>query len=213
LSVQQTVRPEEPRRTGARNWRAGLPVLRNAVVMLRELRDDDAEALFTHLATPSVTRYVAESPGSVEGFTRFIRWTRTQRRRGTHFSFGVVPAGQSQALGVVQVWPIDGDFSTAEWGIVCSEAVWGAGVCRAAASLLLEFAFGQIGVSRLEARIVEANGRGERMLRDLGATSEGRLRSGFRRGNAVMDQVMWSILVEEWNARRETAGTDAGNGS
>jgi RimJ/RimL family protein N-acetyltransferase len=210
LRVRQDTQPGDARRSGARQWRAGLPVLRNAAVMLRELRADDAQALFTHLASPSVRRYMAESPRSVEGFTRFIRWTCAQRRRGTHFSFGIVPAGESQVLGVVQIWPVESDFSTAEWGIACGEAVWGAGVSRAAATLLLEFAFERIGVMRLEARAVDANSRGNSMLRDLGATAEGRLRSGFRRDNAVMDHVMWSILAEEWNERREDgAGNQA----
>jgi RimJ/RimL family protein N-acetyltransferase len=204
LSRQQTTWADEPGRTGARPWCAALPVLRNAAVTLRELKASDAEALFTHLSTPSVMRYMAESPQSVAGFRRFIKWARAQQRRGTHMSLGVVPAGETDVFGVLQIWPIESDFSTAEWGIACGERVWGSGVCRAAAHLLLEFAFETIGVRRLEARAVDANRRSNSMLRDLGATAEGTLRSGFRRDDVVMDHVMWSILAEEWVGRRQS---------
>jgi ribosomal-protein-alanine N-acetyltransferase len=203
LSVQPNPERDKRRRPLARNWRAGLPVLRNAVVTLRELKADDAGALLTYLSTPSVVQYIAEPPRSIEGFTRFIRWTRMQRRRSTHFCFGVVPAGESRVLGLIQIWPVESDFSTAEWGFVFSEAVWGTGIFRAAASLMLAFAFETIGVMRLEARTVEANHRGNRVLRDLGATAEATLRSGFRRENMVMDHIMWSILRDEWNERSQ----------
>ena len=56
-------------------------------------------------------------------------------------------------------------------------------------------AFSRLDVCRLEARVVDINERGNRVLEDLGAVREGVLRGGFRDGNVVRDQVMWSILA------------------
>ncbi len=60
-------------------------------------------------------------------------------------------------------------------------------------------------VLRLETRAVEANGRGNGVVRKLGATREGVLRGGFKNGDAVSNHVMWSILAPEWRALRSRA--------
>jgi RimJ/RimL family protein N-acetyltransferase len=140
----------------------------------------------------------------VEGFKRFIQWTHLQRRAGLHACFGIVPPGDASAIGLLQIWPIELDFSTAEWGFVLSEAYWGTGLFASGARLLLDFAFGTLGVLRLEARAAEANARGNGVLRKLGATREGVLRRAFRDGDELRDHVMWSILADEWFLRRES---------
>ena len=184
-------------------WCNGLPVLSDERVTLREPRASDVESLFAQVRNPTVLQYIAAAPASVEGFGRFIRWTRVQRRNGRHLCFGIVPRGATAAVGVIQIWPIEPDFSTAEWGFFVGEPFWGTGLFVAAAELMLDFAFGSLGVIRLEARAVDANGRGNGILRKLGASCEGSLRSAFRDGLHHKDHVMWSILADEWIRRRQ----------
>jgi RimJ/RimL family protein N-acetyltransferase len=68
--------------------------------------------------------------------------------------------------------------------------------------MLLDFAFDVVGVDRLEARASVANGRGNGALRKLGAVQEGILRRSFFRGGEYHDQVMWSVLAEDWRVQR-----------
>ena len=188
------------------DWRRRVPVLKSQTVMLRELRLPDADALLVHVSGERVARHITIPPASVEAFRRFIRWTQIQRRRGRHVCFGVVPAGQTSVVGLLQVWPIDPEFSTAEWGFVIGSAYWGTGLFVDAARLLLDFAFDVIGVTRLEARSVATNARGNAVLRKLGAKREGTLRQGFRRNGTCTDQIMWSILADDLNALRRKRG-------
>jgi ribosomal-protein-alanine N-acetyltransferase len=185
-----------------RNRRHRMPTLRNTVVTLRALRAADAVSLLEHLANPSVAEFIAPPMRTVDEFTRFIRWSQAKRRSGTHLCFGIVPSGQSKPVGLVQIWPVESDFSTAEWGFALGHAFWGTGLFVEAAHLMLAFAFDTLGVLRLEARAVDANGRGNGILRKLGATAEGTLRGGFRSGQRARDHVMWSILAAEWTTRR-----------
>jgi ribosomal-protein-alanine N-acetyltransferase len=55
-----------------------------------------------------------------------------------------------------------------------------------------------VGAHRLEARVPLQNGRGNGALRKLGAVQEGILRQSVRRGDEYVDQVLWSILKEDW---------------
>lgn len=205
-----TDRPSSAKR--GQDWRRGLPVLSDGTIVLRELRVRDAPALLDHLNHALVLQYIASCPPTVEGFRRFIRWTHVERRRGLHACYGIIPPGQTTPAGIIQIWPIERDFSTAEWGFVLGDAYWGTGVFLRSARLfldavLLQALFGPLGVYRLEARAVEANGRGNRLLRRLGAAREGVLRGAFKKGDVVRDHVMWSILAPEWVALRARART------
>jgi RimJ/RimL family protein N-acetyltransferase len=71
------------------------------------------------------------------------------------------------------------------------------------AALALDTIFSRLGVHRLEARAVDVNVQGNRVLEKLGATREGVLRDGFRDGRVYRDHIMWSILAPTWHSRRE----------
>ena len=177
-----------------------LPVLHDQYVTLRELRADDAAALLVHVSPPEVSRHIAPAPTTVEGFKSFVRWTHAQRRRRLHAAFGLVPAGNLRPVGLLQFWPIELDYSTAEWGFVVGQQYWGTGLFGRGARLMLDFAFDTVGVLRMEARSAQVNARGNGALRKLGAIPEGTLRSAFRQGTRVADHVMWSILATEWRS-------------
>jgi ribosomal-protein-alanine N-acetyltransferase len=192
----------EPSSSVARgcDWWRGLPELSDGTVVLRELRWSDAPSLLAELHRSRVFQYTAPCPPTVEGFERFIRWTQDERGHGRHACFGIVPPRQATPVGIIQIWPIEFDFSTAEWGFVLSESYWGTGLFMRSARLFLEAVFGSLGVFRLEARALDINSRGNGVLRKLGATREGDLRGGFRDGVVVSNHVMWSILAPEWVA-------------
>ncbi|HWF85332.1 MAG TPA: GNAT family protein, partial [Vicinamibacterales bacterium] len=83
---------------------------------------------------------------------------------------------------------------------------WGTGVFQNGAELLTNFAFGVVGVHRLEARAAMKNGRGNGALRKLGAVQEGVLRKSFLKNGEYLDQVLWTILAEEWQQTPSSAG-------
>ena len=155
-----------------RGWHERAPQLTDGVITLRTLRSADAPSLVAHLDDPDVAEYISPAPSSPEAFRRFIRWTQVERRRRGFTCFGIVPPGASRPAGVIQVWPIERDFSTAEWGFALGTAFWGTGLFARAASLVLDAVFTDLGVHRLEARAVDVNRRGNRVFEKLGATRE-----------------------------------------
>lgn len=205
MTIHESLAPGPRRNRGTPAWRRGPLVLAHADVTLRELRDGDGPSLLAHLCRPTVQQYIAPSPASLDGLRRFIRWSRAQRRKGLYVCCGIVPLGVMRPVGVAQIWPIERDFSIAEWGMVLSDDYWGTGLFVSAADVLLRFAFDNLGVRRLEARAVDADARGNASLQKLGATREGVLRAGFQDGETVRDHVMWSILAGEWRARQGEA--------
>ena len=162
------------------------------------------------MSAPEVARFISAPPSNAEQFGWFIDWSRRERQAGRYAAFAVVPRGSDRAVGLLQVRQLDPAFHTAEWGFVLGAPFWGAGLFLDAARLLLDFAFGTIGVRRLEARAAVPNARGNAVMRKLGAVEEGVLRRVTRdRDGEQFDQVLWSLLADDWHsttARLRRAG-------
>ncbi len=71
---------------------------------------------------------------------------------------------------------------------------------------MLQFTFETVGVHRLEARAAVANGRGNGALRKIGAVPEGVLRRSFFRHGQYHDQILWSILDDDWRQAKAVWG-------
>jgi [ribosomal protein S5]-alanine N-acetyltransferase len=203
MSVHASIGLLEPKAASvvSSDWREGLPVMSGKGVTLRELRASDAPSLFAMLTTEEVSRFISPPPTTVEGFERFIAWTLRQRVAGTYACFAVTVEGSDTAIGIFQLRELDPGFGTAEWGFAIGSSYWGTGVFQKGAELVINFAFETVGVHRLEARAAVRNGRGNEALRKLGAVQEGVLRKSFLKNGEYLDQVLWTILEEEWKAK------------
>lgn len=192
--------------TVASDWKSALPVMVGSKVTLRELEVSDAASLFAMLTTEEVSRFISPPPTTVEGFGRFIMWAKAERAAGRFACFAVVPHGMTTAIGLFQVRQLEPGFATAEWGFALGSAFWGTGMFVDGARMAVNFAIETIGVLRLEARAAVANGRGNGALRKLGAVQEGVLRRSFLKNGQFLDQMLWSILGEEWRSAHASSG-------
>jgi RimJ/RimL family protein N-acetyltransferase len=167
-------------------------------MMLRELVKTDALSLLSMLTADEVAKFISPPPTTPQGFERFIQWGQRERQAGKQFTFGIVPEGCDHAVGLLQVRAIAPRFSVAEWGFAVGSPFWGTGLFLASARMTLDFAFQTTAVNRLEARAGVQNGRGNGALRKLGAVQEGVLRASLLRDGKYLDQIMWSIVAQDW---------------
>jgi ribosomal-protein-alanine N-acetyltransferase len=180
------------------DWTKGLPIFRGQRMILRELVKADATSLLTMLKSEEVAKFISPPPTTPQGFEKFIAWAQRERQAGNQFTFGMVPEGCDHAVGLVQVRAVAPRFSVAEWGFAVGSPFWGTGMFLASARMTLDFAFQHTAVNRLEARAVVQNARGNGALRKLGAVQEGVLRGSLLKDGKYLDQIMWSILSQDW---------------
>lgn len=184
------------------NWRESLPVLAGDQFVLRELRIEDAPTLLAMLTTEEVSRFISPPPTTVEGFERFIAWTQHERAQGNYICYGVVPAGMTTAVGLFQLRSLEPGFGSCEWGFALGSQFWGTGLFVKGDRAILDFGVDVVGLQRFEARAAVANGRGNGALRKIGAVQEGVLRRSFLCHGQYHDQVLWSVLAEDWRLLR-----------
>lgn len=187
------------------DWQRALPTLHGEQVVLRELRANDAASLFALLTTEEVARFISPPPTSVEGFERFIDWAHRQRTAGAYVCFAVTLRGFDTAIGIFQIRQHELSFRTAEWGFAIGSPFWGTGVFQDGAELVLQFAFGVLGVHRLEARAAVLNGRGNGALVKVGAVQEALLRRSLHLNGEHLDQVLYAIVAGERRAKPRRA--------
>jgi RimJ/RimL family protein N-acetyltransferase len=180
------------------DWTTGLPVLKGRRITLRELVKSDALSLLSMLSSEEVAKFISPPPTTPQGFEKFITWAHRERQAGNQFTFGMVPEGCDHAVGLVQVRAIAPRFSVAEWGFAVGSPFWGTGLFLAGARMTLDFAFQHTAANRLEARAVVQNSRGNGALRKLGAVQEGVLRGSLLKDGKYLDQIMWSIVSQDW---------------
>jgi ribosomal-protein-alanine N-acetyltransferase len=183
------------------DWRDALPVLNGTNITLREMRASDAPSLFALLTREEVARFISPPPSTVEGFERFITWAARQRAAGAYVCFAVTLDESDTAIGIFQLRSTEPGFGTAEWGFALGSPFWGTGIFEKGAALVMEFAFETVGVHRLEARAAVRNGRGNGALRKIGAVQEGILRKSFLKNGEYLDQMLWTVLDEDWRAK------------
>ena len=188
------------------NWRADLPVLTGRTVLLREPTALDLGPLVDLLSLGDATRFGLDEPPSELAVQQLIDRAIRDRANGQAFTFVVVLAAARTVVGLLQVRQLDPGFEAAEWECTVVPSVRGSGIFIEAARLAGSFLFGSVGSHRLEARVLLQNGRGNGALRKLGAVQEGILRRSARRGGEYVDQVLWSMLKEDWGDHWVAAG-------
>jgi RimJ/RimL family protein N-acetyltransferase len=182
----------------APNWREELPTLTSRLATLREPVPKDLGPLVTLLSLGDATRFGTDAPATDVSVQRMIERAARDRTTGQAFTYAITPGTARPPVGLIQVRRMDPAFEAAEWECTLAPAVRGTGIFLEAARLVGSFAFGQVGVRRIEARVLLKNGRANTALRKLGAVEEGILRRSVRLNGEYVDQVLWSLLKEDW---------------
>lgn len=180
------------------NWRTELPTLTARLVTLREPTASDLRPLMDLLLLADASRFGIDEPVSEMSVQQLLNRITRDREAGVAFTFLVTISSSRAIAGLVQARQIDLSWESAEWECTLAPSWRSTGAFLETARLVGSFAFGTVGVHRLEARVLLQNGRANGALRKLGAVQEGVLRESVRRGSAYLDQVLWSVLKEDW---------------
>ena len=179
-------------------WRTELPTLTGRAVTLREVAPHDLAALVDMLSVGDASRFGNDGPVSDVTVQELIDRAVRDRAAGHAFTYTITLTASRALVGLVQVRQLDPAFEAAEWECTIAPSSRGTGVFLDSARLVGSFTFGTIGTHRLEARVLLQNGRANGAMRKLGAVQEGILRRSLRRHGEYLDQVLWSLLKEDW---------------
>jgi RimJ/RimL family protein N-acetyltransferase len=119
------------------------------------------------------------------------------RKDGTREAFAIVDEADGEFLGIAVVPRIDRVARTAELGYVVAPSARGRGVASEALRLMTEWAFGELGMERLELLISVENEASKRVAARCGYVREGVMRSHYVKGELREDTELWSRLPSD----------------
>lgn len=179
-----------------------MPRLTGDKVLLREYRPDDVASVRAWANDLETIRYLSSRYWMPQSQADAADFVDHAMRAGTNGAYFVIAAREDERyLGQVDLFTINWRLRSAEMGIVMgAEALRGQGYGTQAVQLLLTYAFGMLGLERVELEVAAENERAIRCYRRAGFVQEGVKRHAFMIGGRYSDLVIMSALAGDWRA-------------
>lgn len=172
-------------------------------LVLREIAEDDFDAIHAYASDLEVVEYVAWGPNTEPVTRDFIEDCRVKAVAVPRLEYvlAVVLSGDDALAGTVGIYLPSADAHSAMLGYAYGREAWGMGIATEAAEPMLELAFDVLGLDRVWASCDPDNRASARVLEKVGMTLEGRLRHDQMIRGALRDSLVWGILRDEWRER------------
>ena len=134
---------------------------------------------------------------TAEDTKKFIKGTLEQFAANEGFAAGLWH--RSEMAGTIGFHRIDWPNQKAEIGYWISARFQGKGIVTRAARALVDYAFNELGLNRMEIRCAEGNKKSRAIAERLGFHQEGTLRQSLLIYDHYQDIVVYGMLKGEWN--------------
>lgn len=182
-----------------------IPILHTERLVLRPMRQDDAEALH-----PMYSDVEANTYGSHPATTT-IEESRERLAKAladtAWRAWAITLKGDDTALGTALIGTVASyekrQGKVTEIGYILSRQYWGRGYVTEAVTALIDQLFAE-GQRRVFADTDPDNAPSIAVLKRLGFTLEATLRGEWETHIGVRDSLIWGMLEDEWRARPRT---------
>lgn len=181
-----------------------MPRLCGERIMLREYRSDDLEPMRRWVNDAQIVCHLSDIflyPHPLQASEQFL----DDMLEGSSDSRGFViadPATEAY-IGQVNLDRIDWKNRVGTIGIVIGDpAKLGQGYGTEALRLLIDFAFLELNLNRLELEVYDFNERAYRSYRACGFQEEGRLREKQFKNGRYVDVIVMGLLKSDWEKLR-----------
>lgn len=152
-------------------------------LVLRPLEEGDLPALYSYKNDPEI---VALLGGFSRGYSRtdLGEWLSFHRQRRDEVLWAIADRTEDRCLGHVGLYQIDHRVGSAEFAILFgAKAHWGKGWGQKICRTVIDYAFGELNLQRIQLSVLEHNERAFALYKRLGFIEEGRhQRAQFRDG-------------------------------
>jgi RimJ/RimL family protein N-acetyltransferase len=166
-------------------------------VTLRPLEERDVDDQLRSVQDPEQLRLT----GTHRTFTRIDieAWVRSRADAPGRYDWAIVDAADGSWLGECSLNEIDPDNESAAFRIALDHRM-GQGLGTEATGLVLGFAFGELGLHRVELEVFDFNVRAQKSYAKSGFTVEGVKRGGLLWEGVRHDVIMMAALSPHGNS-------------
>lgn len=185
------------------------PPLETRTLLLRELRPEDAEAIYRLYSDDEVTRYYdLDTFSSRRQALDLINRQLLRFRKGEAIRWGIASRENDIVIGTVG-YVVEKSNAQAGLGYDLAKPYWRRGIMTEALQIVIHYGFSSLRLNRIQALVIPGNVASIRLLEKLGFHEEGLLREyGFFKGR-FHDLHCFSLLKREYQSSNHvpTSGT------
>lgn len=174
--------------------------LENDAVRLSPLHNQDFDTLL-HFSEeqPDLWKYSLQPANGPENLKSYIDFALKGRKEETSYPFIVFDKRTQQIAGSTRFYDFQKNHNTVQLGYTWyGKEFQGTGINKQCKLLMLEFAFENLGLDRVEFRADAKNQRSIAAMKSIGCIVEGILRSNCAAHSGRRDSIVLSILKNEW---------------
>ncbi|CAN5495172.1 GNAT family protein [soil metagenome] len=178
-------------------------ILENEVVLLRPLKAEDIPNLLPmSINEPEIWKYSLVQASGEGNLNAYVKMAMDARADKKEYPFIVFDKRSNQYVGSTRFYDIQLNQHTLQLGYTWySKIAQGTGLNANCKFLLLQFAFEQMNMLRVEFRADNNNLRSIAAMQGIGCTTEGVLRQNvIKMDGGRRDSIVLSILKEEWES-------------
>ncbi|MCM8555969.1 GNAT family N-acetyltransferase [Streptomyces sp. STCH 565 A] len=175
------------------------PVLTGERVLLRPFTGNDADAVAEIIQDPEVIRYTFE-PSSELTLERLRAWYGSRGEQDDRLDLAVTDRATGEVVGEVVLYDVDRSSHNCTFRTLIGPSGRGRGLGTEATRLIVGYGFERLGLHRIQLDVYTDNHRARRVYEKVGFTTEGVRREVQLREGTWRDELVMSILSQEWNA-------------
>jgi ribosomal-protein-alanine N-acetyltransferase len=166
-----------------------IPELFTPRLRLRALTTDDSTAVLAYASNPEVARYTLWKPISSEIIAKGFIKVLTQ---ALFLNWAILRTDNNGLIGMIFLHSLNRNHNKAEIAFNLSQSHWKQGLATEAAWAVLDYAFKEIKLNRIEATCMPANAGSRRVLEKVGMSHEGRMQKSHRRYDGYHDMDLYA---------------------
>jgi ribosomal-protein-alanine N-acetyltransferase len=171
-------------------------------LVLRWVTRDDAPDHFSLFSDPRVTRYWSTPAWTDMAQARdFVDAALAEYTSGEGLRFSIILRDSDTFVGSVKLYDFFDQNRRCDVGYALLPAHWGKGYLAEAMVALLDYAFADLNMNRIEADIDPRNEASAKLLERMAFQKEGYMRERWIVNGEICDTAFYGRIKREWEAR------------
>lgn len=185
---------------------ASMQSIRTERLLLRDLKEDDWQAVHDYASDPEVVRYMGWGPNSKRETKSFVDRALAALRDCPRrdYTLGIVVVASNRLIGGCGIHVSSPENREGWLGYCLNRHFWRRGYATETARGLTEFGFKDLGLHRIFATCDPANAESAHVLEKVGMKCEGHIREHRWAKGSWRDSLLYSILEQEWKLARSS---------
>lgn len=158
----------------------------------------DVDAIHSFASDADVSRFIGwPLMTSVQETEEYIKEMMEREVKKTYMYASLVEKGTEEIIGCVMLFNFNFESNNAEIGYVIHKSHWGKGYTSEAVGLINKYAFEELKLHKINARVVDTNIGSAKVLTKNGYLKEGCFKDHYYIENRYYDGLFYGIISED----------------